>query len=93
MALSYRVGRFGWKLAARLGVPLRVRVSVMYDDEAKVFVATTDDFLPEFGLTVESETWNGIFKEIRIALEEAEEVCLGKTDDKVRLDPVLRPIH
>ena len=93
MAFSYRVGRLGWKLAARLGVPLRVRVSVMFDDEAKVFIATTDDFLPKFGLTVESETWDGIFKEIRIALEEAEEVCLGKSDDKVRLDPVLRPIH
>ena len=93
MRFAYPVGFVGWKFFARLGVPLRVRVFVMYDDEAKVFVATSDDFLPEFGLTVESDTWDGIFKEIHIALEEAEEICLGKADDKVKLDPVLRPIH
>lgn len=88
MTLVYRIGWFGWRLVARLGLPLRVQMSIMFDSEAKVFVATTDDFLPELGLTVESETWQGIINEIHIALKEAGEICLGWADDKVKLKPV-----
>ncbi|WP_020424848.1 DUF1902 domain-containing protein [Paracidovorax oryzae] len=49
----YRVGFPGWKVAARLGVPLVVRVAVVKDDEAGVLVATSPDLR---GLVVESPT-------------------------------------
>jgi 5'-3' exonuclease len=47
----YRVGFPGWKLAARFGVPLLVKIEVIRDAEAAVFVATSAD-LP--GLVVEA---------------------------------------
>ncbi len=53
---AYRVGRFGWRLFARLGMPLVVKVSVTYDQEAKLFVAECDDFLPYLGIVTEGET-------------------------------------
>ena len=93
MKFSYPVGLIGWRLFARLGAPLYVRVSVMYDKEAGVLVATCDDFLPKFGIAVESETWEGINKEVRIAIEEAMEDCMGKKTEGFRLDPVFRECH
>ena len=39
----YRVGFPGWKLLARLGVPMLYRVDVHHDDEAHVFIATSPD--------------------------------------------------
>ena len=47
----YRVGFPGWKLAARLGVPLMFRVDVHHDPEAGVFIATSEDLR---GLVVEA---------------------------------------
>lgn len=90
MKFSYPVGFIGWKLFARLGVPLRIRVYMMRDEEAGVFVATCDDFLPKFGITVESETWEGIHKELRIAVNEAVEFCFGKSEEQFKFDPVFR---
>ena len=43
-------------MAARLGVPLRVNVKVLWDAEAKVFVATSEDLLPAFGIVAEAGT-------------------------------------
>ena len=48
----YRVGFPGWKLAARMGVPLLYTVDVAHDPEVGVFIATSQD-VP--GLVVESE--------------------------------------
>ena len=39
----YRVGLPFWKLAARLGVPLLIRIQVMHDHEANVYIATSTD--------------------------------------------------
>ena len=39
----YRVGLAFWKLAARLGVPLSLRIQIMHDDEADVYIATSTD--------------------------------------------------
>lgn len=39
----YRVGFPGWKIAARIGVPVLVRVQVHYDDESKSFWADSPD--------------------------------------------------
>lgn len=57
---KYRVGWLGWKVLARLGVPLKINLKVMYDPEAKVYVATTDDFLPEVGFACEAPTLDGL---------------------------------
>ena len=49
----YRVGFPGWKLAARIGVPLLLRIEVIRDHEAGVFVATSPDL---DGLVAEAKT-------------------------------------
>lgn len=74
--LSYRIGCPGWKIAARLGVPLCIKVDVLFDEEAKVFVATSDDFLPDFGCVAGAETWEGLKKELDAVIEDAFERIL-----------------
>jgi hypothetical protein len=75
---AYRVGFPGWKIAARLGFMLKVRVEVLWDDEAKVFVARSDDFLPDFGCVAESATWDGLKAELNSVFEDAFESIFGK---------------
>lgn len=48
----YRIGFPGWKLAARLGVRLVLRVDVVRDPVAGVFIATSPDLR---GLVVEEK--------------------------------------
>ena len=55
----YRVGFPGWKIAARLNVPLVLRVDVFRDPEAQVFIAKSDDLK---GLIVEAPTKDELFK-------------------------------
>ena len=50
-----------WKIAARFGVSLLVKIEVIHDKKAKVFVATSSD-LP--GLVVESKTIEQLFAEV-----------------------------
>ena len=57
----YRVGFPGWKLAARNGVPLLVKIDVIRDTEAVVFVATSAD-LP--GLVVEASDLDPLMPEV-----------------------------
>ena len=73
--VAYRVGRPGWKLVARAGCSLKTKLAVLYVQEAQVFVATCEDFLPYLGIATEAETpeelkekLSGLFAE---ALEEA----------------------
>ena len=88
---SYRVGAFGWKLAARLGFTLRVQVRVMFDHEANVFVAETDDFMPRFGCVVEADTWEGLEQNLQYAFEDAFEEIFGKTTKASHtFEPILR---
>lgn len=77
---AYRVGFPGWKIAARLGIRLKVCVEVLWDDEAKVFVAQSDDFLPYFGCLAEAQTWDGLKTELNYVLEDAFESIFGKVD-------------
>lgn len=49
----YFVGFPGWKLAARLNIPLLFRIEVMHDEEAGVYVAKSKDLK---GLVVESSS-------------------------------------
>lgn len=53
----YRVGLPGWKLAAKLGVPVRLRVNITQDLEANVYVAESPDL---DGLIVEGHTLDDI---------------------------------
>ena len=57
----YRIGFPGWKIAARLGVRLLLRVEVVRDDVAGVFVATSPD-LP--GLVAEAKTANELIQSV-----------------------------
>ncbi len=57
----YRVGFPGWKIAARFGVSLLVKIDVLDDKEAGVFVATSGD-LP--GLVVEARSLEDLFREV-----------------------------
>ncbi|POR11396.1 DUF1902 domain-containing protein [Diaphorobacter sp. LR2014-1] len=49
----YRVGNPFWRFLARLGIPLVVRVDVVFDSEADVYVATSPDLR---GLVAEAKT-------------------------------------
>ncbi len=60
----YKIGYPFWRLAARLGVPLRMRVDVAYDAEAKVFVATSADLR---GLVCEAHTIDELVKQVNFA--------------------------
>lgn len=56
----YRVGLPGWRLAARMGVPVRLRVNIRHDLEANVYVAESPDL---DGLIVEAHTLDEIKSE------------------------------
>jgi predicted RNase H-like HicB family nuclease len=53
----YRVGLPGWKLAAKWGVPVRLRVNITQDLEANVYVAVSPDL---DGLIVEAHTLDAL---------------------------------
>jgi predicted RNase H-like HicB family nuclease len=53
----YRVGLPGWKLAAKWGVPVRLRVNITQDVEANVYVAVSPDL---DGLIVEAHTLDAL---------------------------------
>ena len=57
----YRVGFPGWKIAARLGAHLLIKIDVLHDKEAGVFVATSRD-LP--GLVVEAPVMDELFPNV-----------------------------
>jgi hypothetical protein len=57
----YRVGFPFWKLAARLNVPLLLRVDVMHDQDAGVFIATSPDLK---GLVVEAKDPGALVAEV-----------------------------
>jgi predicted RNase H-like HicB family nuclease len=56
----YRVGLPGWKFAARMGMPVRLRVNIRQDLEANVYVAESPDLS---GLIVEGHTLDDIKSE------------------------------
>lgn len=64
MEFFWRMGYPGWRIAAHLGVPIKIKVDVCHDDEAQVYFAVSNDI----GLAVESESLDGLMKEIHSAL-------------------------
>lgn len=57
----YRLGWIGASLLARAGVPIVVKVEVIFDQEAGVYVGTSAD-LP--GLVVEAESLDALAHEV-----------------------------
>lgn len=86
---SYRAGRPFWKFFARIGCPIVVRVSVLWDSEAGVFVAQSEDLLPDFGCVAESPTWEGLHKELSLVLDDAFESIFGKANKEPTFEPLL----
>lgn len=78
----YRIGLPFWKQAARLGVPLNIRVNVFRDDEANVFVATSHDLR---GLVCEASTMDELLVEVNSTINELLSFHLN---DKVTPKPV-----
>lgn len=79
--MSVRMGAPLWRLGAWLGMPVTVRVDILRDEEAGVYVATSPDLR---GLVVEAETLDELFAEVRSAAVELMEPTgrrdtLGKT--------------
>lgn len=57
----YRAGFFGWKVAARLGFPIRVRVNVHFDADSKSYWAESPDV---DGLVVSGQTLDELRSEV-----------------------------
>ena len=62
----YRIGYPFWKQAGRAGIPLVVRVDVLWDEEASVFVATSSDLR---GLVCEAASLDDLAKEVNSAID------------------------
>jgi len=63
----YRIGYPFWRTLARAGVPLKLRIEVMRDEEAQVFVATSED-LP--ALIAEAASMDDLVKEIPLVIDD-----------------------
>lgn len=67
MAMHYR---YGWPLGrtlAKLGFPTKIRVDVIKDEEAGVFIGTSQDIC---GLVVEAESFEELVRETRLLIPE-----------------------
>lgn len=84
---SYRIGFPGWKIAARMGLPLTVKIRILFDESARVFVAVSDGFGPHSGLIAEASSWPDLMKEVAAQIEAALAFLFGKPLP-ARLTPV-----
>ena len=84
---AYRVGFPGWKIAARLGLPLKIRVFVVYDEESKTLVAECNDFQPYLGIVTEGET----FEELQKKVEECCELAMEEAFKTATINQSIRP--
>ncbi|MEI2676485.1 MAG: DUF1902 domain-containing protein [Burkholderiaceae bacterium] len=69
----YRIGLPGWKLAARWGWPLKLRVRISRDDATGIYVAESPDL---DGLIVEAPSLDELRKEALGAAEVLLELAL-----------------
>ena len=83
---AYRVGFPGWKIAARLGCPLRVKVFVVYDEESKMLVAECNDFQPYLGIVTEGNTFEELQRKV-------EECCEMAMEEAFRTNSINRSVH
>lgn len=83
--MFWRLGIPGWRIAANLGIPIKIKIDVQKDEEVGVYFATSDDI----GLAVESGTLDELMKEIHSALPvllELEHVGNAKPETDIRLN-------
>ena len=73
----YRLGWIFASLLAKVGIPLLIKVDIIHDDEANVYIATSSDLT---GLVVEADSLDELEKEV---LELVPELLILK-------NPVLR---
>lgn len=71
----YRLGFPGWKIAARFGVSLFVRVNIHHDPQTSSYWTTSPDL---GGLIVAASTLEELFKEVQLAAPELIELELGR---------------
>ena len=81
MRAYWRLGFPGWRIAAMCGMNIKIKVDVCRDEEAGVYYATSD----AIGLAVESESLDGLMKEIHAAIP-ALLLISHATIDKPRAD-------
>jgi predicted RNase H-like HicB family nuclease len=71
----YRIGLPGWKIAARWGVPLSMRIHIHHDPDARVYWTSSPDLT---GLIVEGATLDEVFAEVKLAAPDLIELELGQ---------------
>jgi hypothetical protein len=82
---AYRVGFPGWKVAARAGWPVRLRIDVHHDPEVNSYWTTSSDLN---GLVVTGATLNEVRNEARLASESLLDRAMN--DHAVQATPELR---
>lgn len=82
----YRVGLPGWKLASKLGVPVRLRVNIRHDLEANVYWADSPDL---DGLVVEAHTLDEIKAEALAAAGVLLELALSSKAPAANADFIM----
>ena len=83
----YRVGIPGWKLAAKLGVPVRLRVFITQDLEANVYVAESPDL---DGLVIDAHTLDEVKSEALACSKVLLQNALNKPAPDTRTDFILQ---
>lgn len=63
----YRIGYPFWRTLGGAGIPLKLRVDILHDEEANVFVATSNDLR---GLVCEAATLDELVKEVETSVDE-----------------------
>jgi len=74
--MSYRIGLPLWKTVARHGVTITVPVDIFFDEEAKVYFATSEHLR---GLATEALTLDELRKEVRAAIDDLMEMEVGRS--------------
>jgi hypothetical protein len=88
---SWYYGFPGWRIAARLGIPVKLKIDVFPDSEAGVYYATS----AQLGLAVEAPTLEGLLDEIHNAIPVLLEIThsgIADPQTDIRLHDHLAPV-
>ncbi len=77
---------FSWFLA-KIGITISININFIYDDEEKVFVATSKDIQ---GLVLEAENFNTLKKEIEEAIPNLLTLSYQKSLPKISTDIIFQ---
>lgn len=79
----YRIGFPGWRLAARVGLPLRLRVQAFKDEESNSYWAKSDDL---DGLVVSGATLDELQREVMAAVSVLLQLEVRNSKARARAD-------